>query len=387
MGSSSEDEPRSGSGKVGQLKAEFSLFEDGALARRMQDAEISSHLRGNRQRNRQIRGDYPKALLEQSREMNDRRCRDEALRKLEGSDAEFARMLQQTDGRTTRTPPLPVTLDGDVPFEEEKSFHDLKGGIHYEDHSYLVKTARPAVVKAEPLYANNQPEHYASAEVAPESFNESPVAELLGATGLSQKDLATSRKALALIEQEKRDLEIAKQLQVEFEMGSTEAEKIEAMDHKLAAKLHEKDRAKLKRAKERSRLKKQQLLQQQQQPGLENNERISEIPPVESRRSESRQEEIQPPARRPYLNHEAIESATPVASSCCSESGSDNKDTAEPQYENIGRNNGEIRHLPKKESSSESPVPPYMPLQQSNCKKSHSLEKRINKKKEGCKQQ
>ena len=111
------------------------------------------------------------------------------------------------------TPPLPVLSNGDVPREvrqeddasvshmRDTSFHDLRGGLKYNDEQYLVKLARPAVVTTEPLYANNKPEHYAVSNPLTErdgavggaaggvgpAIDLSP--ELLGAAGLSQRDL------------------------------------------------------------------------------------------------------------------------------------------------------------------------------------------------------
>ena len=37
----------------------------------------------------------------------------------------------------------------------------VRNGVKYNDDQYLVKLARPADVIAEPLYANNKPDHYA----------------------------------------------------------------------------------------------------------------------------------------------------------------------------------------------------------------------------------
>ena len=37
----------------------------------------------------------------------------------------------------------------------------VRNGVKYNDDQYLVKLARPADVVAEPLYANNKPDHYA----------------------------------------------------------------------------------------------------------------------------------------------------------------------------------------------------------------------------------
>ena len=56
------------------------------------------------------------------------------------------------------TPPLPVTANGDVP---EAVNEASARRIVYNDEQYQVKLARPALVKDEPVYANNKPEHYA----------------------------------------------------------------------------------------------------------------------------------------------------------------------------------------------------------------------------------
>ena len=83
--------------------------------------------------------------------------------------------------------------------------------------------------------------------------------------GLSQKDVVLSRRAEEQLEQEKLDQEIARRLQQQIDIGETEDEKLarEAQDLEYAKMLHAKDKAKIKRAKERSKQKK--LLQQQQE--------------------------------------------------------------------------------------------------------------------------
>jgi hypothetical protein len=55
-------------GKFSRLRENWSVFEDGALAERLQSEEINTHLSRNQQRNEQIRQDLPYALEEQSRE-------------------------------------------------------------------------------------------------------------------------------------------------------------------------------------------------------------------------------------------------------------------------------------------------------------------------------
>ena len=55
-------------GLVSQIRQNWSVFEDSALAQQMQQQEISRHLHGNRQRNQILRGDIPQARAEQSLE-------------------------------------------------------------------------------------------------------------------------------------------------------------------------------------------------------------------------------------------------------------------------------------------------------------------------------
>ena len=88
---------------------------------------------------------------------------------------------------------------------------------------------------------------------------------MVSLAGLSQKDVVLSRRAEEQLEQEKLDQEIARRLQQQIDIGETEDEKLarEAQDLEYAKMLHAKDKAKIKRAKERSKQKK--LLQQQQE--------------------------------------------------------------------------------------------------------------------------
>lgn len=359
---------------VSRLRRDWAVHEDGALAHRLQSQEIQTHLFGNKQRNNQIRQDFPRAVEEQTKEQLEMEVvRLERLRQqqqLEAKDAElaqklsreldreelehrqyeltkdelFARRIQEAmerqsevrrsrneevaggqvaqDGAkgvrirnkgkpaastsstvpsskpkpTTRamihrpepegTPPLPVLPNGDVPSSAEEtshdlSFHDLHGGLRYNDDQYLLKTAMPAVVKAEPLYANNKPDYYAVSKPFPLDEEQvgavgggarstlSSSAYFLSIAGISQKDLVISKTIEAQLEQEKKDLELAKKLQQELivreaDLDTNKAE-IEARDLELAKQLHAKEKAKLRRAKERSKLKKLQQQQQQQE--------------------------------------------------------------------------------------------------------------------------
>ena len=93
--------PEEITGRVAQLRDNWRVFEDGALAERLQNEEIASHLGGNRRRNHQIRNDFPKALEEQTKEKDEASRQKEQhrqrLRELENKDAEVAQELQLKD--------------------------------------------------------------------------------------------------------------------------------------------------------------------------------------------------------------------------------------------------------------------------------------------------
>eukprot|EP00088_Acartia_fossae_P003368 TRINITY_DN11417_c0_g1_i1.p1 TRINITY_DN11417_c0_g1~~TRINITY_DN11417_c0_g1_i1.p1 ORF type:complete len:274 (-),score=71.11 TRINITY_DN11417_c0_g1_i1:219-992(-) len=121
-------------------------------------------------------------------------------------------------------------------------------------------------------------------------------------------------------------------------------------------------------------------------------------------------EEPDPPARRPYVHTQAIDShindtycktqITPTVSNSGSSVASSSADTeaSEPQYENIDKQGKPLKtepilHLPSSKKSDkisprqsalneDMPVPPYMPMQSSATRKSESMERKIKKKKE-----
>ena len=291
VGGSEPSEPGTlpSGGHVSRLRANWSVHEDGALAQRLQSEEINQHYHGNRQRNHQIREDLPQAREEQVREI-EQACRvaeerRRALHEIESQDADLARHVQSHFYQNTQnatgsgTPPLPVMANGDVPDEDD----DSPRQIVYNDEQYQVKLARPALIKDEPVYANNKPEHYAVSQKYPggaiakvpmtsprrrafmnsSSENEENVVSL---AGLSQRDVVLSRRAEEQIEMEKHDQELARRLQSQIDFVESEDSKMarEAQDLEYAKMVHAKEKAKLKRAKERSRQKK--LLQQQENP-------------------------------------------------------------------------------------------------------------------------
>ena len=207
---------------------------------------------------------------------------------------------------------------------EDDVLPHVRGGIRYNDEQYLVKLARPAVVTSEPLYANNHPEHYAVSTKYPfandalersrgavrksknydaqqissieygtgaciqsEDQCPEPVSGLLlDAAGLSQKDLAISKKAEEQLIQERRDADLARRLQEDLSFQSNlehqkslgEKAATEAEDFEYARALQEKEELKLRRAKERSkqRRKQREISQQEQIELHKDNPEISE---------------------------------------------------------------------------------------------------------------
>ena len=341
---------------------------------------------------------------------------------LEARDAEVAMKVQSRLFSDSGTPPLP-TLNGDVP---EATSNDAPRRIVYNDEQYQVKLARPALVKDEPVYANNKPEHYAVSgkypggaiskipavsprrSFLPNNHHEEQEDNVVGLAGLSQKDLVISKRAEEQLEQEKRDELLAKRLQQQLEMegDDTDTTKFvqEAQDLEYAKMLQAKEKAKIKRAKERKRQKK--LLEQQQQ--LESQPESSPQSLVDGATANVNDDNnddesvisapiLKLPARKPYMNTGAIDSHPYLE-----QRQQDHQDLqvqseselSEPQYANVGPNAAKYFEPPvtphvRQTSDDGLPIPPYMPMQQPTSKRSTSLEKRIKKKKEkeGCKQQ
>jgi hypothetical protein len=394
-------------GHVTRLRQNWSVFEDGALAERLQSEEINTHLSGNRQRNHQIREDLPHALEEQSREV-ETACkvaeeRRRILHDIESRDAEVAKQVQSRLFATSRstpplpsgTPPLPVMANGDVPTDADV-LPNRRGRIVYNDEQYQVKMARPALVKDEPLYANNKPEHYAVSTKYPGGTPTGAISKipavsprrmmmmhqqhqdesnLVGMAGLSQRDVVLSKRAEDLLAQERNDEELAKRLQEQLAMEGDEDAKYarEAQDREYAKMLHAKEKAKLKRAKERSRQKKLAAQQQQDPESLGATRADSRISKHSSRHSNGHTPQrsfdntennlnnndddeedveddddesvisaptIQLPARRPFMNTGAIDSHKSEFATYLTGGNDENEEDllTEPQYANVGRN-------------------------------------------------
>ncbi|VVC97907.1 coiled-coil domain-containing protein 50 [Leptidea sinapis] len=207
-------------GQVTDLREQWLVRTDGALAHRLQDREISTHLCENRYRNQLIREDFPVALSEQRGIEHELRLHEVSRRRQAEIDAEIARKMAEVN-------------------------------IHKKQQA-RASAQQPC----------------SSRSIAPHSDIDSD--EL----GLSAIEIEEMRRRL---EQEERDARLAHQLS--HEVAGQDALladmrcAVEAQDGELARLLQEREYKKLQRAKERARqkalLKKQQkMAQQEPQPSL-----------------------------------------------------------------------------------------------------------------------
>jgi len=408
-------------------------------------------------------------------------------------DEVFARNLQRIEQEyrqkqrhgNTNYHPSPAE-DDDV--QHDMSYHDLGGGLQYHDEQYQVKMARPAMITEEPVYANNVSEMTARRDFSlcfqkggqkgepsklPRERAETPLntssdtsggrssrtsshsrsslastsysdmgacagpsslapdpSDVLGiGSALTPAELKAAEAAERLLEQEKKDMEIAKQLQEQLSLSDEDPFAkdrllaVEAQDHEFAKILQAKEKAKAKRAKEKAKQRKleKQRLEAEALSSSGDPDAISRAPvptPEQTKDAQDmslsprspRSPDIKPPSRKPYMHAEAIDSHTNdtyCKTQITPAQPSSESDEHEPHYANIGKDGEPLReepilHIPTSKSANglhsprqpsvldtDMPIPPYMPMQSSTTKKSASLERRIKKKKEkeGCKQQ
>lgn len=218
-------------GHVTDLREQWLVRTDGALAHRLQDREINSHLCENRYRNQQIREDFPVALSEQQGLEHEARLREHARRRQAEMDAEIAREMAEINLRRQR-----------------------------RQHSADL-LQQPSSSRALPPVPPPEPNR-----VAPSKIPEVNPEEL----GLSPAELEEMRRRL---EQEERDARLARELSHEAGGHDTLLADmryaVEAQDGELARLLQEREYKKLQRAKEKAKhkalLKKQQRLSQNQE--------------------------------------------------------------------------------------------------------------------------
>ena len=171
---------------VSQIRQNWSVFEDEALAQQMQQQEISEHLVGNRVRNKILREDIPlsrqeqqieeqqatadlqqyKQKLDEVAEKDEEIARDLAWKQerrfkfdaqyVAKRDEAFAKNLQRIEReyreKRARDGEYSDYRDRD---RGEQSYHDLGGGLQYHEDQYQLQVAVPALVTEEPVYINN----------------------------------------------------------------------------------------------------------------------------------------------------------------------------------------------------------------------------------------
>ena len=177
------------SGLVSQIRQNWSVFEDEALAQQMQQQEISEHLGGNRVRNKILREDIPLSKQEQQLEeqqasadlqkykqkLDEVAEKDEEIAKdlawkqerrfkfdaqyVAKRDEAFAKNLQRIEReyreKRAREGEYSEYRDRDRGRGRgELSYHDLGGGLQYHEDQYQLQVARPALVTEEPVYNN-----------------------------------------------------------------------------------------------------------------------------------------------------------------------------------------------------------------------------------------
>lgn len=210
-------------GHVTDLREQWVVRTDGALAHRLQDREISSHLTENRYRNQQIREDFPVALSEQQGIEHEAHLRELARRRQAEIDAEIAREMAEINLRRQR-----------------------------RQHSDVLQ--QPSSSRAPPVpLPTPAPGEVLDPEVL----------------GLSPIEFEEMRRRL---EQEERDARLARELSTEVQdrdiLLADMRCAVEAQDGELARLLQEREYKKLQRAKEKARqkalLKKQQRMAAQQ---------------------------------------------------------------------------------------------------------------------------
>lgn len=213
-------------GRVTDLREQWLVRTDGALAHRLQDREISSHLTENRYRNQQIREDFPVALSEQQGIEHEAQLRELALFRQAEIDAEIAREMAEINLRRQRR--------------------------QHSDKLQQPSSSRVAPLAPLPTLPTPAPGQDIDAE----------------ALGLSPAELTEMRRRL---EQEERDARLARELSTEVQdrdilMADMRCA-VEAQDGELARLLQEREYKKLQRAKEKARqkalLKKQQRMTSQ----------------------------------------------------------------------------------------------------------------------------
>ncbi|CAG7689987.1 unnamed protein product [Allacma fusca] len=244
-------------GKVCEMRRQWAVHEDEALAYRLQSEEITQHYCGNRTRNAIVREDTPKAREEQRREEQEaleERMRQLQLQQLQA--AEDARLAKELAERFDSGMEAGSLLNNIVPSAGNHEGHSSpeSSGSKSPSSSYEKKTK--SIMKPAGSYRDRDDcLDWAGAACASTSASASSAG--VGAVSTESDDsphLLDEEEERHL--QEKLDEEFAKRLQEEIEQSDRDKKlALEAQDRELAKMLHQKERDRLKRAKERAKLK------------------------------------------------------------------------------------------------------------------------------------
>lgn len=244
-------------GRVNEVCQEWMVREDGALAYRLQNQEISEHLSGNKYRNAVVREDFPRAKTEQLREQQ----------LAEQTAMIYQRMLaEQEEQDNMVAKQLAAELEREERYKRrmmEAQDKDVAKQMLHRERIQKMEVPPPQrppkrQSKAMPLPHWYPPE---SADLYTEPYRkpEDITAQL---ERIDLADESTER-----LRQEEKDAALARQLQEQE--GSLEDRDrmlaIEAQDKELAKMLQERERTKARRARERAKQKALAKKQQQQE--------------------------------------------------------------------------------------------------------------------------
>ncbi|XP_018911369.1 uncharacterized protein [Bemisia tabaci] len=299
-------------GRVTEVCKEWLIHEDGALAYKLQKEEVEQHYSGNKQRNAQVREDFPRAKDEQLREEIEARLKyQQLISQQEEEDARLAKVLaerirKEDDERRQRLAFQDEELARQVQkreklkaIEKERypfSYGSLHGSpsVHPDVNSvglpivdnqsnstnYLVHTLQNSKTKNNHRLVEEESYQYqaVSNDYSSTVTDLDDLAQEDVENVLSDRDL--EEEAIRRL-QEQKDEELARLLQEQEEEANSPSLidrdrllAIEAQDKELARLLQDRERAKLKRARERA---KQKALLKKQQQEMENGEiRVSD---------------------------------------------------------------------------------------------------------------
>ncbi|KAL0276835.1 UNVERIFIED_CONTAM: hypothetical protein PYX00_004316 [Menopon gallinae] len=315
-------------GRVNEVRREWLVHEDEALAYRLQDEEIKQHLTGNKSRNLQIREDFPRAKDEQKREAEEaarlhqqflmqqeqqdarvaaqladiiEKEEEDRRRMLEEEDKELARLLQEKEKqRIERRERERRDLESHTPRKEtsqascdwksqvpRKSSSQRDGGSRSYDADYTQSYEASRSGNNE-MYYNENFSDMNNVGLPLQDIIQPFRTCSLGSYSSYGRRVTPSPPPMSEEEarriQEEKDEELARYLQEKENLENIDTLNrdrllaIETQDKELARLLQEKERAKARRARERAKEKaalKRMQEEGRSEPYLANDEQIT----------------------------------------------------------------------------------------------------------------